>query len=89
MNAISLSTLGGQFFHPKPGYVSPDLSTASIYSEEDWDNLKCSFYINSYLGFQIYDARNSDYVDFLIERDHELVIQEAYCLISTLLPLSA
>ena len=85
MNAISLSILGGQFFYPKPGYSSPDLSSAPLQTEED--SLKCSFYKNDYLGFQIYDVKNSTHVNFYLERDHELIIQEAYDLINTLLPL--
>ena len=85
MNAISLSVLGPQFFHPKPGHTSPDLS--SVNTDKDMDELRCSLYRNEYLGFQIYDVKHSTHVNFYIERDHELILREAYCLISILLPL--
>ena len=89
MNAISLSILGGQFFFPKSGLTAPDLSSASLESDSDWDELRCSLYKNCYLGFQIYDVKNSGHVNFYIEQDHELIIREAYCLICALLPLTA
>jgi hypothetical protein len=86
MNAISLSILGGQFFHPKPGHTSIDLF--SVNTDIDLDELRCSLYKNEYLGFKIYDVKHSTYVDFYIERDHDLIMREAYCLISILLPLT-
>jgi hypothetical protein len=89
MNAISLSILGGQLFHPKPNLTAPDLSSVLLKKDSDWDELRYSLYKNSYLGFQIYDVKNSDYVNFFIEQDHELIIREAYCLICTLLPYTA
>lgn len=88
MNAISLSILGGQFFHPKPGHPSPDLLSVPLNTDKDWDELSCSFYRNDYLGFKIYDVKHSTHVDFYIERDHELIMREAYCLITILLPLT-
>lgn len=86
MNAISLSTLGPQIFHPKPGHTSPDRSSEN--TDIDLEELRCSLYRNEYLGFQIYDVKHSTHVQFFIERDHELIMREAYCLISNLLPRS-
>ena len=86
MNAISLSILGGQLFHPKLGHTSTDWS--SVNTDKDFDKLRCSLYRNEYLGFQIYDVKHSTHVSFYIERDHESILSEAYCLISTLLPLT-
>ena len=88
MNAISLSVLGGQFFHPKPGHSLPNLSSIPTRSDKDLDELRCHLYKNFYFGFQIYDVKHSDHVNFLIERDHELIMREAYCLIDALLPLT-
>lgn len=87
MNAISLSILGGQFFHPKPGHPSPDLSSASLNTDKDLDDFRCGCYRNCFLGFQIYDAKQSTHVNFYLEQDHELIIGEAYNLIRILLPL--
>jgi hypothetical protein len=86
MNAISLSISGPQFFHPKLGHTSPDLS--SVNTDKDLDELRCNLYRNEYLGFQIYDVKNSAHVNFYIEQDHELIMREAYCLINMLLPLA-
>lgn len=86
MNAISLSILGEQLFCPKPGHTPTDLF--SVNTGKDLDELRCSLYRNEYLGFQIYDVKDSTHVNFYIEQDHELIMREAYCLISILLPLT-
>ena len=79
--------MGGQLFHPKLGNTPTDLSTVSQNVDNGWDKLRCSLYRNEYLGFQIYDVKHSVHVNFYLERDHELIMREAYCLISILLPL--
>ena len=86
MNAISLSILGGHFFHPKPGHLSPNLSLVPLNTEEDLDELKCNLYRNCYLGFQIYDIKNSMHVNFFLEQDYEPIMLEAYCLVNILVP---
>jgi hypothetical protein len=85
MNAISLSILGGHFFHPKPGHLSPNLSSVPLNTEEDLNELRCNLYRNYYLGFQIYDVKNSRHVNFHLEQDHESIMIEAYCLLSVLI----
>ncbi len=86
MNAVSLSVFGPQFFHPKPGHSSSDMS--SVNTDKELDEFRCSLYRNEYVGFQIYDVKHSTHVNFYIERDHELIMREAYFLISILLPLT-
>jgi hypothetical protein len=85
MNAVSLSMLGGLHFYPKPESSLPDLSSAPLNTDEDFNKLRCDFYKNGYLGFQIYDIKRLVHVNFLIEKDHELVMSEAYNLINILL----
>ncbi len=86
MNAISLSIMGPQFFSPKPGCAPTVIST--INTDQELDELRCSLYRNEYWGFQIYDVKNSTHVNIYLERDHDLLMQEAYNLIGILLPLS-
>lgn len=83
MNAVSLSVLGPKFFRPKSGHISPDLFTEN--TDIDLDEYKRSLYRNSYLGFQIQDVKHSAAVNFYIERDHEVIMGEAYSLIRNLL----
>lgn len=89
MNAISLSILGGHFFQPKPEHQSMNISSELSSADEDWDAFKCNLYRKSFLGFQIYDVKHSTHVNFYLEQDHELIMNEAYCLISNILPLTS
>lgn len=83
MNAVSLSILGPQIFRPKPGY------TSDVFAENadvDVNEFRCRLYRDQYLGFQIHDVKHSTAVNFFLEQDHEVIMREAYSLISILLP---
>ncbi len=87
MNAISLSELGGKLFHPKPEHTPINITSEPLNTDEDFNTLKRNFYGNYYFGFQIYDITHSEHVNFFLERDHDLIMPEAYSLINKLLPL--
>jgi hypothetical protein len=79
-HAMSLGALGGLIRVPRPGSW-PRPSVDNLTLAEEHQAMRLYMHRSSYLGFQIHDAKQGTNVEFVLERDHPTIAQEAYRLI--------
>lgn len=77
VHAWVFSSLGGGLFSPKPG-------KARVWSPSDFMN-QYKMWTESYFCFQLIGDGEHDTLNLCIERDHPVIISEAYELISAVL----
>ena len=77
VHALSLSSLGGWLFHPKPG-------RAPLTPQDDFMN-PYRHWMDCYACFQLVGHGEHDTLNLGVEREHPVFIEEAYQLIAALL----
>jgi hypothetical protein len=75
-HAQSLQRIGGRLGHPKPG-MRP-ISLAKVRTIADLPRFLRASWRRNYVGFQLYDGRTSKHVNFILEKDHPVIMAEAY-----------
>jgi len=80
--AMSMSSIGGQLFQPKPGHVA-DISR--IKTEADYDDYVKSNWKHCYYVFQLITDDRNVYHNFSIEKEHPAIIDEAFAVLKEIL----